>query len=486
MTGRSVDNNDRDVDPIGDALLGVADPGDASLKPAASEGREANVPQGRARALLDSLRSKEGLARNVLLMLLWQGANYLAPLLTFPHLARTLHPTNFGKFGLYLLIAGWMTIVSDWGTNMTGARAIAQARARTGEIDEPFWNIFLLRFAIVMVVLFLAVGYLTVTEASREEWLLLLSAWSMILGNALTVSWCLQGLERLDAFASAALVGRLATVPATILLVRTADQVWLAVALQGLGGILIGLTSMLILYRSRRITRFSANLSGMVREMRNGFPVLSTTVSHGLYSSTATLTLGWLHGPAATGVFVAADRIRMAAQNVVQPVGQAIFPRVSRLVVTDRDAAVRLIHALAKIQGAVMAFGCIALIVLSPYVVGFLAGPAFSASVPVLCILAPTIAVYATNNVLGRQTLMPFGYDKVFGRIGVTTAVVNVLIMPPLVYFFSANGAATGVLVTESFILICCVTVIWRERILSLRRDSDNGEGAAPAAPQGG
>lgn len=466
MTSRSDEKAPAaDPDTVEDTLLGLADPGDAALEPdvALSERGPSKL-----RALASSLSAKEGLARNVVMMVIWQGANYLAPLLTFPHLARTLHPAGFGKFGVYLLIASWMTIVSDWGTNMTGARAIAQAKARDGAIEAPFWNIFLLRIAVVAIVLAGVLAYLLATRASGEEWLLLLAAWSVILGNALTVSWCLQGLERLDGFATAALVGRLAAVPATILLVQRADQVWLAIAIQGFGGLVIGLVSILILYRSRRIRHFSASLGGIVEEARGGLPIFLTTVSHGLYSSTATLMLGWLQGPAATGIFVAADRLRLAAQNVVQPLGQAIFPRVSRLVVTDRPAAVRLIRLWAMGQITVMGLGSLMLALLSPFVVEIVAGKAFAASAGVLAILAPVIAVYACNNVLGRQTLMPFGHDKAYGRIGVATAVVNVCVMPPLVYWWGAKGAALGVLVTEGFVLVCCLAVIRRHRILAI------------------
>ena len=106
---------------------------------------------GTASRLRASLAAKGGMGRNLLAMIIWQGANYLAPLLTFPHLARTLHPEGFGLMGIYLVVGGWMTILSDWGTVYTGSRLIAQERARTGDIDQPFWNIFVFRLLIVAV-----------------------------------------------------------------------------------------------------------------------------------------------------------------------------------------------------------------------------------------------------------------------------------------------------------------------------------------------
>jgi O-antigen/teichoic acid export membrane protein len=403
-------------------------------------------------------------------MLVWQGANYLAPLLTFPHLARTLQPAGFGQLGLYLLIGGWMTIVSDWGTNLTGAKEIAQSNARVGEIDEPFWNIFVLRLAIAGVLLAGVILFLLLTRANGAEWLLLLAAWSMIMGNALTVSWCLQGLERLDSFAMAALVGRLFTVPATLFFVRHEGQAWVAVTIQGAGSIVIGLMSIYLLSRTGRIRQWRWSASGSRAHFIDGFPVFVSVFSHGLYSSTSTAMLSWLHGKAVTGIFVCADRLRLALQGLVTPISQAIFPRVSRLAATDRRAAIKTIRMTVLVLGGGMGVMCLILATFAPLIVRLVAGPSFAPSATVLRILAPTIFLVAINNIIGYQTLVPFGKQKTFARITGATALVNVAIVPVLVYFGAAIGAAAGVLATEAFMLLCNIVSIVRNQTLALCR----------------
>ena len=416
-----------------------------------------------------SLRASDGVGRNLVAMVIWQGANYLAPLITFPHLARTLHPEGFGLMGIYLVVGGWMTIVSDWGTVFTGSRLIAQDMASTGNIDRSFWNIFALRWMIVIALLVGAIGWLVATHADRGHVLLLLSAWMIIFGNALTVSWCLQGMERLDAFATASLAGRVLTVPATILLVRHADQVWLAVLIQGLGGVVIGLVSLIILLRSRVIRSFSFSWRGCWDQCRDGAPVLLATASHGLYSSTATACLGYVSGTHATGIFVAADRIRLAAQGIAQPVGQALYPRISRQVVTDRAAAVRTIRYQLIGFALILVPVCLGLELSAGLIMRLVAGPAFTVSIPVLRIHAITVGVYALNCVLGWQTLMPFGHTKIFSRGTILAAVVNLVIMPLLVMAGGSVGAAIGVLLTEVVLLLYYSFFVRRLGLLSVR-----------------
>lgn len=417
-----------------------------------------------------SLRSRRGVARNLLFMLIWQGANYLAPLLTFPHLTRTLHPSGFGEYGIYLLVGGWMTIVSDWGTNFTGAKEIAQANARTGEIDEPFWNTVALRLGITALLLLGVIIYLIACDADAKMGSLLMGAWLMAFGNALTVSFCLQGLEQLDAFATAALVGKLLTIPATLLLVRHSDQAWVAIAVQGGGSVVVGLMSIYLLLRSRRLKRIRWSIRGTMAHFSSGLPVLLSVVSHGLYSSTSTMLLGSLSGSAATGIFVCADRLRLAMQGLVSPVSQATFPRISRLVVSDRRAAALLIRRLVVLQ--FLAMGLLSLIVegFAPSIIGLIAGPRFSSSVIILRILAPVVVLFAVNNAIGFQALLPFDHQKTFARITIIAAVFNAVIMGVLVYFADAVGAAIGVVATELFLLVCFILALKKTGLASMSK----------------
>lgn len=418
--------------------------------------------------------SKEGVGRNMFFMVVSQAANYLAPLLTFPHLARVLRPEGFGVYGIFMLVGGWMTIVSDWGTNYSGARIIAQTRALTGNIDEVFWNIFFLRIAIALALLAGVVAYMLLVDREPGRYLLFLAAWSIILGNALTVSWCLQGLERLDAFATASLIGRLFTVPATILLVSRPDQAWLAVLILGAGGCVIGLTSLYILYRSRAIKKFHFSPSGSFAHLIEGAPILVSTASHGLYSSTATILLGYLGGAHMTGLFVAADRIRIAAQGAVQPIGQALYPRISRLAVTDKLAAIRTIRLLAFWQTLLIFSGCVILFVFAPLIIRIIAGRGYEGSIGILQILAFTVLAFATNAILGWQTLLPFGFTKQFGRVNLVAAIFNVVACSVLIYNFGAYGAAFGVLATECCMTLQYIVIILRNRILAASPDGGN------------
>lgn len=411
-----------------------------------------------------------GMGRNLVAMLVWQGANYLAPLLTFPHLTRVLHPAGFGLLGLYLLIGGWLTIASDWGTNMSGAREIAQEKASGGDISQVFWSIFSLRIIIAAALLIGVAAIASFPTISRLDKLLLFSAWTMALGNALTVSWCMQGLERLDAFAGAAIMGRLFTVPATILLVHRADEVWVAVAIQGGGSIVIALASIFLLWRTGQIGKWSWSAAAVLAQAKRGFPILVSVASHGVNSSTAAVMLNGFQGAAATGVFLCADRLRQAVQGLVQPINQAVFPRISKLAVTDRISSVHLIYKVAALQLFGMSIICSAIIYFAKPIIFAVSGKAFVDSVFVLQVLMMGVILFVYNNVLGTQSLLSYGYSKVFGAVNAASCAVNVIAMALLTISGSFRGAALASVATELAMAIGYTIVIVRKNVLTLRR----------------
>jgi O-antigen/teichoic acid export membrane protein len=415
--------------------------------------------------MYNRLLGKASVGRNVISMLIWQGANYIAPLITFPHLARVLNPSGFGQLGLALAIAGYVTIISDWGTNFSGSRQIAQARAKNEEISEIFWNIFITRIVAIFIILILTIIYIISFNLSWHLTFLIISAWTIPFGSALTVNWCLQGLERLDAFATAALIGRLFTVPATILLVSRSDHAWVAVLIQGCGGILIGCASLYLLSKTASLAPPAFSLQACKNQLQLGLPFFLSNASHGIYSTSSTVILGIVKGNQATGIFVAADRLRVAAQGLLTPISQSLYPRMSRLAVADPIRAKNNARLLIKIQCGSMAVIALFIMAFSDWIVQIIAGPEYPGSSDVLRILCLSTVISAANNVLSLQVLFPFGFQKYTSIVSIIATVFNLSVVFILVNLFSFYGAALGSFLTELFIFILYVAIITKMKI---------------------
>jgi PST family polysaccharide transporter len=81
-------------------------------------------------------------------------------------------------------------------------------------------------------------------------------------------------------------------------------------------------------------------------------------------------------------------------------------------------------------------------------------GKNYLMSVPIIRLLAFIPFISAMNNMLGIQTMLSFGMDKLFSRIVLLAAVLDVALIVPLVSMFGARGAALTVVLTELYIMV--------------------------------
>lgn len=142
----------------------------------------------------------------------------------------------------------------------------------------------------------------------------------------------------------------------------------------------------------------------------------------------------------------------------------AVYPRVSALMYTDRPAALALVRKLMVIQGGATFFGGCALWLVAPSIVSLLMGPAFQPSVTVLRWMAFVPFIVSLSNVFGIQLMLPLGMTKAFGTILIGSAVFNLIALLPLAVVLGATGGAVAMLITETVVTIAMARYLWRRR----------------------
>jgi PST family polysaccharide transporter len=386
-------------------------------------------------------------------MILWQVGNYAIPLLTFPYLTRILGLRQFGVYALSFAVASYFVLLTDWGFALAAPGQIARTGGDRSQINRIFWSTLSAK-AILGCVAFVLIGLAAFAfRQVREIAPVLFCASGMVVANVITVNWCLQGLERLGKFATAATIGRALTVPATILLVHSENDAWIAALVQSAGAGIGGVISLILLRNLSVVGRPVVTVQGISAQIKEGWPLFVSALSATLYTSTNTVVLGMLRGPAQAGLFGGADRLRMAAQAATAPISSAVFPRSSRLMHEDRDAGLAFARRLLLYQGAFMLLISIVMMVAAEPMIRILAGPHFEGSVAVLRCLAPIPFLVGIGNVFGVQLLLPLGMKRTFSRITAAAAVIDIAIVFPLSWWFGAVGTAFAALVAEGFVV---------------------------------
>lgn len=410
--------------------------------------------------------SKPSLRGNIVSMIFWQLGNYVIPLLTFPYLTRVLGVAHFGIYALAFATTSYFCLLVDWGFLLGAPGKIARVGDDLAQLNDIFWSTFFAKLLLMLATLPVIGIAILVSPGVRAMAPVLLCSYGMVLANIITVNWCLQGLERLDRLATASMIGRGLTVPATFLLVHGSGDTWIAALIQSGGAMITGIASIVLLRKLNVIRRPSTTPSTLWHaawtQIRETWPLFLSALSSNLYTSTNTVMLGMLRGPVDTGLFSSADRLRSAAQATIAPISHAVYPRASRLMADDPDSAMALARRLLLLQGAFTFCIAAVLMVGAPTIIHMLAGPKFEQSVPVLRLLAPIPFLVGLANVFGIQLMLPLGMHRMFSRITTAAALLDLLIVVPLSWYFGAPGTAAAALVTEGFVVVTMGVVLIR------------------------
>ncbi|WAT03372.1 polysaccharide biosynthesis C-terminal domain-containing protein [Rouxiella badensis] len=141
------------------------------------------------------------------------------------------------------------------------------------------------------------------------------------------------------------------------------------------------------------------------------------------------------------------------------------YPRISSLMSIDKAKGLRMIRLLLVGQNAVALLMTLLLMIFSHQIIDLFYGKTYHESISILVLLAPLIFFISVSTVLGVQGMLIIGMRKEFSQILWLGAILNTVIIFPLIWLASADGAAISVLVTEALVAILIVSKtksIWR------------------------
>ncbi|MFO0273680.1 MAG: oligosaccharide flippase family protein [Betaproteobacteria bacterium] len=391
--------------------------------------------------------------------------NLLLPLLSVPFLTRTLHVDGFGRLAFALAIAQYITLVTDYGFNLSATRRAAQLLAAQAPIDEFFWqtqwtkaSLGLLSVAALLVV---------VAVARPQDPAILLAAAIAAPSSIILPGWYCQAIQRMGLLAACTLAARVTCLALLFVLVEGPDDVAVAVLLSAGVPLLAGLIAWPLLWNSALSLRLPT-VSGVVRGLREGWSLFLSSAAVGACISSAVPILRLFTDDRTVGLYAAAEKLIRAAQTATVPVSQAAFPHVNTLFVQSPVAALAFLRRLAgwlALAGLLVSLTCL---LLAQPVVTLLFGPAFADAALFLIVLAPVPLIAALGDLLGTQTLLTFGHHRTYTQVVVASTGLFFVLALILAWQFTGVGMALAVLATEAATTVAMLLAVQRRGIALL------------------
>lgn len=395
--------------------------------------------------------SASRLFRNTAALYLIQIANLGLPLISFPYLARILRPDGWGPILFAQSLAFWLALLLEYGFNLFATRLIASVRDSREERAKAVSAILGAQSYLLVAVLFCAtIAYLSVPLFRASPHLLALAVVYAV-GLGMSPTWYFQGVERLRAAATVEVLLRAGATVAIFLLVRAPADGWIVLAIHSVSAFCWVSIGWSWTYREIQFNR---------PDVRNGLLVLKKASSlfalrsfAGAYMQASPFILGLMAASPTVAFFAGAERLVRAANALLQPLSQAIYPRLSYLAGRDAEASSRLLKITLILM--VGLGGClgVGIFFTAPVVVPILLGEGYEPAIPILRALSVLPPIVALATVLGVQWALPAGFDRPMFMFVAAGAVVSVLSAGLLVPRFGGMGMATAVVLAELTVL---------------------------------
>lgn len=412
-----------------------------------------------------------------------QFANYLAPLILIPYLTRVLGLSRYGLVELARAVSVYFLLLTDYGFSYSATREVSIHRDDPDRLSEIFSAVILLK----LLLTFLGAAILSVIVFAvprlRSDWPVYYLAFGSVVGMCLFPLWLFQGLERMKHIAVLNVAAKLLVIVTTILFVRQPDDYLYVPLLHSAGALAIGLAGLVLVLRSFHIRFRLPGVPVLKREFVNGWHLFVSRIATSLCTTSNVVVLGLFvdnvfvayYGPGEKIVWAAAD-------GLVNPLSQAIFPHVSRLASQSKQAALRLAGRVAVLVSVLTLMVSAALFIMAPYVARLALGQDWQGGATVIRILSLVPFLIGMNNVFGVQVMVNLGLQRLFARILTVAGVLNILLATLLAPSLKHVGAAIACLTTEVFVTATICVTLWhasRRWFGASDNDVDNRGGVA-------
>ena len=401
------------------------------------------------------------LSQNVLALYGVQAGRKLIPLISIPYLARVLGPSGWGTVAFIAAMAELLVICIEFGFNISATREVARNRDHPKACGRVMAGVLGAQacLALLGIILALCASRFLPLIAHRPE--LLAAGLVYAVAQGLAPLWFFQGLEQMRLAAGLELSGKAVALVGLFVFVHRPTDDWKVLALTAVAPALSTAVGLVLAYRTIPVELPSVAL--IRRTLAMGAPMFIFRSAESLYGVGNVFLLGLFSTPEIVGYFAAAEKIAKAAFGLLNPIREAIFPRLSNLAVRGGEEAA---GPLARLGAMLMIAGGaglgVGLFIFAPLATRLLLGGEFAPAVDALRILSVLPFFLSITYSVGFQWLLPFGKDRVINQIILAAGLLNVTLSFLFARPFQHIGMAWAVVASEAFVAVSMVTVVTR------------------------
>ncbi len=406
---------------------------------------------------------KRQLFLNFFSLLSLQGTNYILPLITFPYLIQVLGVEYFGLLAFATAMIMYFNVITDYGFNLSATREISVHRENQEKIIEIFSAVMTIK-VVLMIVSFIVLTLIVFSfEKFSSDWEIYFLTFGTVIGQVLFPVWFFQGMERMKYISYLNVFSKILFTAAIFLFVKEQSDYYLVPLFTSVGFIVAGIWSQVLIYREFNV-RFKLQSTSVLKEyLIDGWHIFVSRVYVNIYTTTNLILLGLFTNNTVVGYYAIAEKIVVAIGGVFQPANQAIYPYLARKYKENFELFINFVKKIALVFLAIS----FAFFIFAEY---------FKDTIVLLVTGSQTVEVSVLLAIfLLRVLTYPFGAlfsnllivmerKKEFMKVMNYTVLLDLLIIPPSIYFYQEMGLVISFIVV-SFVHILLLVYYFKKSI---------------------
>jgi PST family polysaccharide transporter len=301
---------------------------------------------------------------------------------------------------------------------------------------------------------FLAILVFSFEKFSKDTLVYFLT-FGTVIGKVLFPNWYFQGIEQMKYITYINVSIKSFFTLLIFVLVHEQADFYIVPILISLGFIISGSVGLITVFVKYDIVFKFQHIDTLILYLKDGYQIFISQFAINIYRTTNIFVLGLVTNNTIVGYYAIAEKILTAIQNLQVPVGNALFPNVSKKFSNNllKQNISNLLHYSKYFVLVYLGLTLITLLFASELIL-LISGEYIAQSALNLQIISFVILIGGMNYYFGVLGLIPLKYDKFFTNSVLTVAFLNAIIIFPLTYIFQDIGASFSLLFSETLLLL--------------------------------
>ncbi|MFX1419691.1 MAG: oligosaccharide flippase family protein [Promethearchaeota archaeon] len=369
---------------------------------------------------------------NFLSLSIYQALNFMTELIILVHLTNTLGVYNYGIIAFAISFILFFQIITEYGFEHSGTRAISKYRADQKKLKKIYSSINYVKIILSSVCFVILLIVVSIFEIFRENSVIYFFLFGLIIQSILFPMWFFRGIEKMKYITIINFIGKTVLIALIFLFINSKTDYVLYPLFVLIIAIFIGLISQIFIFKKYRMKFEKVSLKDIKFQFSIGFFMFLVYFSTNIINNLNPFILGLLVDYTDVGIFTTGYRIIQIFVLIISLITTTVFPHIVKLVYErNKKMESSIFKFIKKVLIIIVLIGLASfafLFIFADLITGVLFISEYRETVNVIRILAIAPLLIGIGHTLTLQILVPLEFDSPVAVIYGVSAIVDLIL----------------------------------------------------------